>query len=80
MLRSNRPELDWDDEHGDRLTEFVVIGTGIDEDALVERLDDALVTDEEWREPSAVDAGDAAAPIDFPFPTEQGDAIALREP
>ena len=80
MLRSNRPELDWDDEHGDRLTEFVVIGTGIDEDALVERLDDALVTDEEWREPSAVDAGDAAAPTDFPFPTEQGDAIALREP
>ena len=78
MLRSNRPELDWDDEHGDRLTEFVVIGTGIDEDALVDRLDDALVTDEEWREPSAFDA--SAAATDSPFPTEQGDAVALREP
>jgi len=45
MLRSNRPDLAWDDEHGDRRTEFVVIGTGVDETALVDRLDDALVTE-----------------------------------
>ncbi len=81
MLRSNRPELDWDEEHGDRLTEFVVIGTGIDEDAIVDRLDDALVTDEEW---NAFEEGEAAAatatPADHPFPTEQGEEIALREP
>jgi len=77
MLRSNRPNLDWDDEHGDRLTEFVVIGTGIDENELIDRLDDALVTDEEWE---AIGSDAAAATVDFPFPTEQGEAIALREP
>ena len=77
MLRSNRPELDWDDEHGDRLTEFVVIGTGIDEDAIVARLDDALVTDEEWE---TFSADGAAAGTDMAFPTEQGEAVALREP
>jgi len=77
MLRSNRPNLDWDDEHGDRLTEFVVIGTGIDEDALVDRLDDALVTDAEW---DAIDSDLAASSTEFPFPTEQGEAVALRAP
>ncbi|MFD1570923.1 CobW family GTP-binding protein [Halorubrum laminariae] len=78
MLRSNRPGLDWDDDHGDRLTEYVAIGTGIDEDAIVDRLDDALVTDEEWD----VFAGDGGRGGDseLPVPTEQGDAVALREP
>ena len=79
MLRSNRPELDWDDDHGDRLTEFVVIGTDIDEDAIVDRLDDALVTEKEW---DAFTNGGAAttAADDYPFPTEQGEEIVLREP
>jgi G3E family GTPase len=76
MLRSNRPNLDWDDEHGDRLTEYVVIGTGIDEAAIRERLDDALVTDEEW---AAVEA-DESDIDELPFPTEQGAELALREP
>jgi G3E family GTPase len=85
MLRSNRPALDWDDEHGDRLTEFVIIGTGIEEGALVDRLDDALVTDAEWEEFAADGTGapDGTATLDgaeFPFPTEQGEEIALREP
>lgn len=85
MLRSNRPEIDWDDEHGDRLTEFVVIGTGVDEASLVDRLDDALVTDAEWDEFAAegTDALDETAALDgaaFPFPTEQGEEIAVREP
>ena len=75
MLRSNRPELDWDDEHGDRLTEYVVIGTGIDETAIRERLDDALVTDEEW---AGLEEGEAGG--ETPFPTEQGAELALREP
>jgi len=77
MLRSNRPNLDWDDDHGDRLTEFVVIGTGVDEDALVDRLDDALVTDEEWE---SLSADGTAAATEMPFPTEQGEAVAIREP
>jgi G3E family GTPase len=76
MLRSNRPNLDWDDEHGDRLTEYVVIGTGIDEAAIRERLDDALVTDEEW---AAVEADESDVEAS-PFPTEQGAELALREP
>ncbi|QKY16653.1 GTP-binding protein [Halorubrum sp. CBA1229] len=77
MLRSNRPELDWDDEHGDRLTEYVVIGTAVDESAIRERLDDALVTDEEW---AAVGEDESEIDGELPFPTEQGEELALREP
>ena len=77
MLRSNRPNLDWDDEHGDRLTEYVVIGTGVDEAAIRERLDEALVTDEEW---AAFEEGDGEGGEALPFPTEQGEERALREP
>ncbi|MGM0447203.1 MAG: CobW family GTP-binding protein [Methanobacteriota archaeon] len=81
MLRSNRPDLAWDDEHGDRRTEFVVIGTGIDEAALVDRLDDALLTDDEIA--ALGDPGVGDDPIDAdpaPFPTDQGESTALREP
>ncbi|MXR50697.1 GTP-binding protein [Halovenus sp. WSH3] len=49
MYRSNRPDVEWDDEHGDRRTELVFIGQEID-DSLIGRLDDCLVTDEEWGE------------------------------
>ena len=81
MLRSNRPDLDWDEERGDRLTEYVVIGTGVDEDALVSRLDDALVTDAELAELGDPGIGDDLADADpAPFPTAQGDEVALREP
>ena len=80
-LRSNRPDLDWDEERGDRLTEYVVIGTGVDEDALVSRLDDALVTDAELAELGDPGIGDDPADADpAPFPTAQGDEVALREP
>jgi len=72
LYRSNRPSLEWDDEHGDRRTEFVVIGTGVDEAALRERLDDALVTDEEWEDVDALPDG--------PFGTENEATVVLREP
>ncbi|WP_336036811.1 CobW family GTP-binding protein [Halobacterium yunchengense] len=71
LYRSNRPDLDWDDEHGDRRTELVVIGTGVDETALRGRLDDALVTDDEWGDDSLTAA---------PFPADVGEVVVLREP
>ena len=81
MLRSNRPNLDWDDERGDRLTEFVVIGTDVDEDSLVARLDDAVLSDAELSELGHAGVGDDPADVDpAPFPDEQGAEIALREP
>ena len=76
MLRSNRPDLDWHEEHGDRETAYVVIGTEFDEAALVDRLDDALVTDGEWERIEAGESLDAAEP----FPTEGGGEVVLREP
>ncbi|MFW5911681.1 MAG: CobW family GTP-binding protein [Halolamina sp.] len=72
LYRSNRPNLDWDEEHGDRRTEYVVIGTEFDEDALRERFDDALVSDEELSEEPDLPAG--------PFPRTDGDETPLREP
>jgi hypothetical protein len=76
MLRSNRPDLDWHEEHGDRETAYVVIGTEFDEAALVDRLDDALVTDGERERIEAGESLDAAEP----FPTEGGGEVVLREP
>ncbi|PGF16990.1 cobalamin biosynthesis protein CobW [Natrinema sp. CBA1119] len=69
MYRSNRPNLEWHDEHGDRRTELVFIGTDYDESTLRAALENALVTDEE-RETD----------LDGPFPTEQGDETVIREP
>ncbi len=45
-----RPELldDWDDQWGDRGIQLVFIGRQIDEEALIDRLDEALVTDAEF--------------------------------
>ncbi|RLM50776.1 GTP-binding protein [Halorubrum sp. Atlit-28R] len=81
MLRANRPDLDWDDERGDRRTEYVVIGTEFDADGLVSRFDDALLTDAELAELGDPGVGDDPAAVDpAPFPAEQGDEVALREP
>jgi len=71
LYRSNRPELDWHDDHGDRRTELVWIGTDYDEGRLRERLNDALVTDDEWDAAESTD-GD-------PFPHEQGREVAVRD-
>jgi len=72
--RANRPDLDWHETYGDRRTEFVVIGTDLDEATLRTRLDDALLTDEEWG-----DGGDVAVDA-APFPTADGETVVLREP
>jgi len=81
MLRSNRPDLDWDEERGDRLTEYVLIGTNIDEETLVSRLDDALLSDEGFAALGDLGVGDGPADVTpDPFPSEQGTEIVLREP
>ncbi len=46
---------DWDDTWGDRGIQLVFIGRQLDEDALIERLDDAVLTDDEF-EPDTWDA------------------------
>ena len=66
LYRSNRPDLDWDDEWGDRRTELVFIGRGLDETTLVERLDDCLITDGGSSENVSVSASASASP--FPGP------------
>ncbi|TYT63891.1 GTP-binding protein [Natrialba swarupiae] len=47
-----RPGLkdDWSDEWGDRMTRLVFIGREFEEDALIERLDDCVLTDDEMDE------------------------------
>jgi len=71
MYRSNRPELEWHDEHGDRRTALVFIGVGYDEGDLRAALDDALVTDDEWA---------SGQTVSNPFPTEQGGEVVVRSP
>jgi G3E family GTPase len=76
MLRSNRPELSWHDDHGDRETAYVVIGTDLETDSIADRLDAALVTDEEWER---VRAEDELSGVEE-FPTTPGDEVVLRAP
>lgn len=67
LYRSNRPEVEWDDDHGDRRTEIVFIGTGeCLEESLVARFDDCLVTDEEWGTVDDDSAGEFPAAERFP--------------
>jgi G3E family GTPase len=73
--RRNRRDRSWDDEWGDRRTELVFIGRGIDEDALVGRLDDCLLSDDEFAgyDPGTWNGGG-------PFPAEQGERVVLAAP
>ena len=69
MYRSNRPDLPWHEEHGDRRTELVFIGTDYDETAI-----ETAVTN------TFVDAETTVSPETHPFPTEEGEETVLREP
>jgi G3E family GTPase len=84
LYRSNRPDLEWHDEHGDRRTELVFIGTEYDESSLRTALEDATVTDEEWTTLEDATAADeestAAASLSDPFPAEQGAETVVRSP
>jgi hypothetical protein len=74
--RNNRSDLgfEWDETWGDRRTGLVFIGQDIDEGALRKRLDDALLTDEEfesdWETLSGLDR----------YPTEADEEYTLADP
>jgi len=68
--RRMRPDLPWDEEHGDRRTELVFIGRGMDESALRERLADCPLTDAE------MDADPST--FENPFPAEEGEEVAFE--
>jgi len=70
MYRSNRPELTWHDEHGDRRIELVFIGTTYDRNEIETALDDALVDPE-----TRIDA-DANGGL---FPQAADEETVLRE-
>lgn len=68
MYRSNRPELSWDDEHGDRRNELVFIGTEYDRAEIETALEEALVGPE-----AGTDRADGS------FPAEAGEETVLKE-
>ncbi len=55
---------DWDEQWGDRGIQLVFIGRQLDEDALIERLDTALLTDEEFDSGSWDEYADPFSPED----------------
>jgi hypothetical protein len=64
-----RPDLPWDEEHGDRRTELVFIGRGMDEASLRERLADCVLTDSEMDlDPST---------FENPFPEAEGEELTF---
>ena len=69
MQRRMNPDVEWDDEVGDRRTELVVIGRGMDEDAVRAALEDCLLTDAERNlDPTT---------FENPFPGLDGEATML---
>lgn len=68
LYQGNRPDTEWHDEHGDRRTELVFIGRGLDEGTLTAQLEECLVTDQEWEEASPEGV----------FPTED-EPLVLRD-
>ena len=69
--RRMRPDLPWDEERGDRRTELVFIGRGMDEDGLRERLAACPLTDAE------MDAD--LSSFENPFPEAEGEELAFGE-
>jgi hypothetical protein len=75
LYRSNRPDLAWDEEYGDRRIELVFIGRELDRGALVERLDGRLADGVS----EAVAGGDDGSSADGgPFPGVEGDPVEFE--
>ena len=70
--RSNRSDLDWDEQWGDRRAELVFIGTGVDREHLTDRLDGCLLSDAE------IDADPET--FENPFPTDGDEVLELATP
>jgi G3E family GTPase len=66
VQRRLHPEVEWDETWGDRRTEVVFIGRGLDEERVRTAFEDCLVTDEEW-------AAESDPTTENPFPTEEGE-------
>ncbi|WP_207586738.1 GTP-binding protein [Halomontanus rarus] len=62
--RQGQPDLQWDEEWGDRESRLAIIGRNLSMDALTARLDDCLLTDEEM--------GDDWSTYENPTPTAMG--------
>ena len=68
--RRMRPDLPWDEEHGDRRTELVFIGREMDGETLRERLAGCVLTDAEMEvDPST---------FENPFPEEEGEELTFE--
>ncbi|ARS89660.1 CobW family GTP-binding protein [Natrarchaeobaculum aegyptiacum] len=67
--RRGQPDLEWDEKWGDRETRLALIGRDLDRDALLERLDDCLLTDDEM--------DDDWSTFENGAPTSTGEPIVL---
>ena len=67
MQRRMHPDLDWHETHGDRRTEVVFIGRGMDESTLRDAFESCLLSDAEHRESA----------IDNPFPQTDDEPFAF---
>jgi G3E family GTPase len=64
-------EEDWHEEHGDRMTRLVFIGREFESEALIDRLDDCMLTDAEM--------DDDWSAYDDPFEPEERRELALAD-
>ncbi|RQH01200.1 CobW family GTP-binding protein [Natrarchaeobius oligotrophus] len=69
--RRGQPDLEWDEQWGDRESRLALIGRDLDVDALVDRLDDCLLTDAEMDADWSTFENDA--------PTAMGESIVISD-
>ncbi|MFB6156161.1 MAG: GTP-binding protein [Haloferacaceae archaeon] len=70
--RRNRPDMEWDEEWGDRRTELVFIGVGLPEEDLRAELEACLLTDGEM--------GADWSAFENPFPSAVAETLVVTEP
>ncbi|MCU4973607.1 GTP-binding protein [Halobacteria archaeon AArc-m2/3/4] len=70
-FRQGQPDLQWDEEWGDRESRLAIIGRNLSMDALIARLDDCLLTDEE------MDDDWSTYETENPTPTAMGQTVTI---